>query len=235
MEQLGVFAKYWEPGSVKTRLAASIGEQAAADLYRLFLKSVLDRGRQEFSGRRVLAYSPPDQSSAFQALAGADWQLQAQAHGDLGARMSHYFQTAFASDYSKVVLLGSDSPNLPPGTIASAFRALDSATVVLGPSEDGGYYLIGMREFVPQVFCDIAWSTGRVYEQTTARLARDIRWQALTTWYDVDEAIDLQRLRSELANDDGRGSGVVQRICAAIDEALNRPDGGSEDRSNSSR
>ena len=220
MDQLGVFAKYWQPGTVKTRLAASIGHQSAADLYRLLLELVLDRATQEFSGKRILAFSPPDQKAAFDELVGAEWQLKAQSQGNLGARMSHFFECAFADNSSKVVLLGSDSPDLPAGTITNAFRALDVATVVLGPSEDGGYYLIGMREFVPQVFHDIDWSTGRVYKQTTARLTPDVNWQALPMWYDVDEVVDLRRLRTTLANDDVHHSDLFERLGDVIDKAL---------------
>jgi rSAM/selenodomain-associated transferase 1 len=220
MEQLGVFAKYWEAGSVKTRLAATVGDQAAGDLFCLFLEMVLRRAAQEFHGQRVLAYSPPERAAEFAELAGEKWLVRPQSSGDLGARMSHYFEAALSSGCDRVVLLGSDSPDLPRGTLAAAFQALESAPVVLGPSEDGGY-LIGMSEFIPQLFQDIAWSTGRVYQQTVDLLTSlDIRWRALGTWYDVDEVDDLKRLRHELRNIEDRTSTVTVRLRKKIDEVL---------------
>lgn len=203
MDQLGVFAKHWQPGKVKTRIAADVGNDHAAELYRMFLLRTL-RNLQSFEGKRVLAYSPVDRITAFEGLVQrGDWQLEAQADGDLGTRMSAYFRRAFESEAEKVALIGSDSPNLPPDRIHAAFRALDSSDLVLGPSDDGGYYLIGMRRFLPEVFESIEWSTGKVYSQTICAAQQcGIRCESLASWYDIDDIDDLERLLRALQNSD---------------------------------
>ena len=203
LNQLGVLAKYWQPGKTKTRLAASIGDSAAAMLSHLFLIATLRRV-DTFSGRRVLAYSPEERSEAFRQLVDQDWQLKPQSDGDLGQRMSAYFQDAFAGGADRVVLIGSDSPSLPVRRFEDAFHALDVHDLVLGPSEDGGYYLIGMRRYIPEVFESIDWSTGQVYEQTVnVAVGHCIDYASLPTWYDVDVYEDLLRLKLDLdANED---------------------------------
>jgi glycosyltransferase A (GT-A) superfamily protein (DUF2064 family) len=100
MDQLGMFAKYWEPGSVKTRLAAAIGDEAASSLYRRFVLTLLSR----FEGigqRRVLAYTPPERRAEFESLVADGWLLAAQGDGDLGQRMQHYFAEAFRQRQSR--------------------------------------------------------------------------------------------------------------------------------------
>jgi rSAM/selenodomain-associated transferase 1 len=202
-DQLGVFAKYWEPGKVKTRLATSLGAPVAAELYCYFLKAVIENCEHAFAGHRVLAYSPMEHRDAFSDLASDDWHLEPQSAGDLGQRMQHYFASAFESGCRSVVLVGSDSPNLPPAYIRSAFQRLESEHVVLGPSEDGGYYLIGARSELPDVFSDMSWSTGEVFAETVERLRHvGMSWHELPCWYDIDELADLVRLRKELAAQD---------------------------------
>ena len=204
MDQLGVFAKYWQPGKVKTRLAAAVGNDLAAELYRMFLVSTLKNVEQSFHGKRVLAYSPVDRIATFDELVeSSDWQLEAQSDGGLGTRMATYFRSAFENEAGKVVLIGSDSPNLPPDRFEAAFLALNSADVVLGPSEDGGYYLIGMRRFLPEVFDSIEWSTGKVYSQTVRTAQQHgISCESLSSWYDIDEVEDLERLLEALQQTD---------------------------------
>jgi rSAM/selenodomain-associated transferase 1 len=204
LEQLGVFAKYWEPGKVKTRLATSLGAPVAAELYYCFLAAVIENCERAFNGRRLLAYAPMERRGAFSVLAGVGWHLEPQAAGDLGQRMQQYFASAFARGCERVVLIGSDSPNLPPTFIRSAFQRLEHEQVVLGPSEDGGYYLIGARLELPDVFSDISWSTGEVFGQTVDRLRHaGMTWHELPGWYDVDDLADLMRLRSDLATQNG--------------------------------
>ena len=199
MRQLGIFAKYPQPGRVKTRLAATIGDEAACRLYRAFIETLLRRFAN-VGDRRVLAFSPPERRAEFEPLAGQSWQLAEQSAGDLGQRMRRYFEEALAGGASRVVLLGSDSPTLPVEYVQRAFNLLSDVPVVLGPSDDGGYYLIGVAERVPPIFDDIAWSSEAVFEQTARRLqslGRDFR--KLPPWYDVDDEQDLRRLKNELS------------------------------------
>jgi len=197
-----MFAKYWEPGAVKTRLAAHVGEQAAASLHQHFVATLISR-LAGHGDTRQLCYWPPAAENAFKQAAGSNWSLAVQSAGDLGARMEGFFQAAFNNGASRVVLVGSDSPSLPVSYIEQAFELLKDHPVVLGPAEDGGYYLIGASLATPPVFNDIAWSSGDVWRQTTARLeAAGIAYASLPAWYDVDLWPDLQRLLNDLQRND---------------------------------
>jgi uncharacterized protein len=195
---LGVFAKHWTPGAVKTRLAASVGPEAAARLARAFLDCTLERFRT-VGHDRVLAYWPPEQASAFAPYETRGWRLAPQSPGDLGARMKRYFDDAFARGAGRVVLIGADSPTLPVSYVEQAFAGPASNDVALGPTSDGGYYLVGAAGGTPPIFDGVAWSTPEVWRQTTARLAKArTPFAVLPEWYDVDEADDLRRLAREL-------------------------------------
>jgi rSAM/selenodomain-associated transferase 1 len=201
----GIFAKYWEPGKVKTRLAATLGHESASEIYRQFVSTVVQRFRG-CADSRVLCFTPEERSKAFSELAGADWIAKPQVTGALGTRMSSFFASCFQDGAERVVLAGSDSPTMPSEHIESAFRLLRETDVVLGPTEDGGYYLVGASRDVAAIFENIDWSTARVWEQTIARLDKfGLTYQSLPTWYDVDVLTDLKRLRDELLptrNDD---------------------------------
>lgn len=199
MKQFGIFAKYWQPGKVKTRLAASVGDAEASGLYRRFLDTTLRRFGNA-AQRRVLAYTPPERRSEFAALADDAWHLEPQAAGDLGRRMQRYFAEAFRSGAERVVLIGSDSPTLPLEYVTDAFDLLKTFPVVLGPADDGGYYLVGAAGAVPPIFAGVAWSTPLVWSQTQSRLqAAGIRCGVLPAWYDVDDLAGLRRMDGEFA------------------------------------
>lgn len=195
---LGVFAKYWEPGKVKTRLAAHVGVEVAASVYRSFLACLLERFRQTGESREV-AFAPDDARQQFEDLAnraGADWRLHQQGTGDLGARMKRFFER---NRRQPTLLIGSDSPTLPSRYLHDAASLLADYPVVFGPSEDGGYYLIGVNGSLPPVFSGVDWSTGQVWQQTVARLRdEEIPYAVLPTWYDIDSHDDLKQLRVEL-------------------------------------
>lgn len=198
MNCLGMFAKYWEPGRVKTRLAAEIGDDAAAAIYAAFVRSLLVRF-SDVAQRQLLCFTPDDRRGAFESIAGSTWQVVPQAAGGLGQRMNTYFDQAFAASANRVVLIGSDSPTMPREHVTRAFAALHEHDVVLGPTLDGGYYLVGAREHTPPIFEDVSWSTSDVWEQTVGRLeSARLSYQELPSWYDVDERADLVRLRDEL-------------------------------------
>ena len=194
-----MFAKHWQPGTVKTRLAASIGNEAAAALHRHFVQTLLDRF-QNIADRHILCFTPADSADSFRQLNLGCWTLEPQASGDLGSRMQHYFSAALAvPDSPRIVLIGSDSPDLPLEYLAEAFDKLYDVPVVLGPTDDGGYYLIGLSDKVPPIFDNIPWSTPEVWSQTVARLAdAKIPYHTLPQWYDVDDLTGLRRLHDTL-------------------------------------
>ncbi|MBW3598357.1 MAG: TIGR04282 family arsenosugar biosynthesis glycosyltransferase [Planctomycetes bacterium] len=198
MNVLGVFAKHWTPGAVKTRLAASIGNDAAARLYRAFVDCTLERFAAT-GDERVLAYWPPEQADAFQPYERLGWRTTPQSSGDLGERMRRFFEDALHNGAERAVLIGSDSPTLPVALVREAFEQLKSHEVVVGPSPDGGYYLVGIGGRIPPIFDDVTWSTSHVWTQTTSRLNdAGAPYAVLPEWYDVDDERDLQRLAHEL-------------------------------------
>ncbi len=193
MTELLLFAKFWEPGRVKTRLAQVIGEAAAAATYRLFVDACLKRLAATGESRTVVFW-PPEEREVFERVAiHQGWQCQPQAPGDLGDRM-HAAAEA-------VVLLGSDSPNLPVEYVRRAIELLQQADIVLGPAADGGYYLFATRLNRRELFEGVEWSSSRVLEQTLERihhLQPRPQWALLPAWYDVDEDADLRRLWADL-------------------------------------
>lgn len=221
---LGVFAKFWEPGAVKTRLAASIGAADAALLHRWFLVTVLHR-MNHLAGRKALVFSPPERREEFSEVCPELWSLQEQGEGNLGRRMRRFLQWAFAAGARHVVVLGSDSPSVPTAYVANAFEQLQNVPVVLGPSDDGGYYLVGVSSTNPEppIFEGISWGTSSVLQETVANLhGADIAYGRLPSWYDVDRLPDLRRLSDELTSATQRDAPlaaltpVVTEICERV-------------------
>lgn len=196
---LGLFAKWPQPGAVKTRLAAETSSEWAARVAAAFLQDTLDR-LAAFPARRILVFAPrAAATAAFTALAAGRFILTPQIEGTLGQRMAAFFQQHLRAGAGKVVLLGTDSPTLPLALVEQAFRELDRADLVLGPATDGGYYLIGCGSRLPPVFDGITWSGSGVLAETVARL-EDPTWTLalLPPWYDVDTLADWRMLRGHL-------------------------------------
>jgi uncharacterized protein len=213
---LGIFAKFWQPGAVKTRLGARVGNEIAASLHRHFVQTLLRR----FAGiadRHILCFTPAESAESFLQLDHSCWTLEPQASGDLGARMRHFF-LGLNSDPTptRTVLIGSDSPDLPLEILAEAFDKLRDFPVVLGPADDGGYYLIGLSQEPPPIFDHIPWSTAEVWPQTIARLeSLKIPYHALPGWYDVDDDIGLNKLLFNV-NLEGFGDSPLRELEDAI-------------------
>lgn len=217
---LGIFVKNWIPGEVKTRLAKSIGAQKAANIYQVFVETTLKRFA-DIQARKVLAFAPDNQDSKhlFSTMHD-DWQSGPQSPGDLGNRISAFFANQISKEAHKVVLIGSDSPNLPRQLVEQAFQYLDSHDVVLGPTPDGGYYLVGCKNSVPPIFRDIPWSTSDVWQTTIDRLEHHkIEYKQLDPWYDVDDWDDLQKLLSDL-NSQSQADPILNSLHPRITEIL---------------
>ncbi|MCU0587673.1 MAG: TIGR04282 family arsenosugar biosynthesis glycosyltransferase [Syntrophobacteraceae bacterium] len=191
-----VFVRYPEPGRVKTRLAAGVGDRAAARLYRAFVEDVLAVCRSTSHPLTVLV-SEPDALDNTRRWLGGDHAYGAQEGSGLGERMSMAFQRAFERGCGQAVLIGSDIPDLPADRIEESFEALGSADAVIGPSGDGGYYLIGFRSrgFRRAVFQGVAWSAPSVFWRTCGLLVENgLSFRILPPWDDVDTVDDLERL-----------------------------------------
>lgn len=188
MSTCGVlFAKNPQPGKVKTRLQTHCSSAEAAELYRAFVLDCATTLAESRSERKVVAYAPDGAGGAMQELlAEIDrFEMIAQPDLDLGGRMKQVAQWSFASGATRTVIVGSDSPSLPASYIDQALDILEERDVVLGPSTDGGYYLVGLRAGETEIFTGVEWSTGRVLEQTLDRLGAQ-SLGLLPPWYDVD-------------------------------------------------
>lgn len=198
-EQFGVLAKHWSPGLAKTRLASFCGDQKAAELHRVFLTATLRRFAT-IGDRRVLSFTPEERRADFEKVAGKKWTLLPQGSGDLGTRITDYFQEAFSVGSHRVLLVGADAPSLPTATVSAAFSALADHDLTFVPSDDGGYCLIGASRPVGPLMTNIDWGSTSVWAQTQEKIA-GLKWSAvvLPSWYDVDREKDLVRLVNELA------------------------------------
>ena len=196
-----VFVKAPRKGTVKTRLARDVGDETATRLYRGFVLDVLDLIRNDGAREVVICHAPPDASGEIREWLGPMNIYRPQSGGDLGQRMCAAFRKAFADGVDRALLMGTDLPDLPPEVVDSADAALRSADAVLGPSRDGGYYLIGFNRngFEPAVFREIPWSTDAVFRLTERILTRrGRRFRVLPVWRDVDDVADLRNLMDRL-------------------------------------
>jgi uncharacterized protein len=191
-----VFAKAPRPGEVKTRLIPLLGEKGAAALHARLVESTLATARAAAVGRIEL-YCTPDADDPFFRFYSERYgaALVPQAGGDLGARMLAAFNTTLAK-HTRALLIGSDCPALTAKYLQDAARALrDGCEAVVGPSEDGGYVLMGLSRTDPRLFDGIAWGGADVMTETGARLAvLGWRWRELETLWDVDRPQDYERL-----------------------------------------
>jgi len=193
-------AKLPRPGAVKTRLRDSLSDSQCADLYQAFLDDKVDSVCALGGAVPVLAFTPVDAEHVFADRYGSRVRLLPQRGADLGERLANVAERLFGHGYAGVVLLDSDTPNLPAAHLATAVSILaDSADLVLGPTHDGGYYLLGTRRFTPELFRGIAWSTSSVTGQTLAVARRlGLGVHVLPSWYDVDTPEDLARLSRDV-------------------------------------
>jgi rSAM/selenodomain-associated transferase 1 len=192
-----VLAKWPRAGRAKRRLGRMVGSNGATSLARAFLKDTLALSRRCGANQVVVAYAPPAARAAFARLAPAA-HLVAQPRGGFGTRLRSALDAGHAKG-KRVVLIGTDSPTLPAAIVRRGFARLERANCVLGPATDGGYYLIGARERLPDsLFVRMPWSSAAVAAETLRR-ARDavLRVALLPTWYDVDDEAGLARLTAD--------------------------------------
>lgn len=191
-----VFAKRPVPGRVKTRLSPPLSPGEAAELYRCMLEDVLAKTARLARLRKYLFYEGGVDAGRYFAGTVRGMTCLPQQGNDLGERMANAFRHVFAEGCEAAAVIGTDSPDLPLEFVREAFRLLESdqTATVLGPSEDGGYYLLGMREMYPELFRDILWSSANVLKESLRRAEHSgITVSLLPPWHDVDTAEDLRR------------------------------------------
>jgi rSAM/selenodomain-associated transferase 1 len=193
-ECLIIFTRYPEPGKTKTRLIPVLGAEGAATLQRKMTEDKLAEVEklQAFYPLSVEVHFAGGNEQLMQDWLGSSIIYRRQSEGDIGCRMASAFQASFQAGMNSVVLIGTDCPDLNAKLIAQAFQELEQHDLVLGPAQDGGYYLIGLHRLIPELFTGISWSTAEVLKQTQS-IAQKIELAVayLPLLSDIDRPEDL--------------------------------------------
>lgn len=202
---LAIMAKAPRMGTVKTRLCPPLRAPEAAELARCFVLDAVDRVRVVAGVEPILAYTPAEARSEFEAVAPG-FALIPQRGENLGERQGRLVEDVLALGHEAALVIGTDTPTLPRECLDEAVGLVMAPDVdlVLGPTEDGGYYLLGLRAPCPGLFEDMPWSTAAVLSRTLERARRlGLRVACVPTWFDVDTGADLERLGAGLEADPG--------------------------------
>jgi len=193
-----VFLKAPRPGFVKTRIAAKLDAESAAAIYQALVGMTLSRlaGRTDVE----LRFAPDDAGAEIGAWRRPGWRIQGQGEGDFGERLERAVVDAFSDGLEKVVLLGTDCPELIGADVDEAWTALEAHDVVIGPALDGGYWLLGLKRPIPELFRNMPWSTDRVSEMTILRSREaGLRVLELRRLRDVDTLEDWRAWQREVS------------------------------------
>jgi len=203
-----IFLRYPEPGRVKTRLARDIGNERAARVYKKMAEMVVENtAPRGVSYSTIVFYSPKESAPGVRewlrgSERGSVTRFLPQEGRTLGERIDSAFKTVFALGSRKAVIIGTDCPAVTNATIDTAFEALYDHDLVIGPAEDGGYYLLGLKAPRPALFSRIEWGGERVLEETLDRAVRDgLLTAQLETLPDIDTYDDLLKHGTELLGD----------------------------------
>ncbi len=210
-----VFAKAPIAGQVKTRLTGLLTPEEAKDLYICFLKDtfesleeLLEESEDEDHDNElslILCFTPADEIEAFEAADLNGCLMLAQSGKDLGERMKNCFDDLFGMGFKSVIIIGADTPTLPTEIMTEAFSILteEENAITIGPTVDGGYYLIGMNKAHPVLFESISWSSDQVMIQTSQRAETNgLTVSLLPEWFDVDSPDDLERLKVNIKTEE---------------------------------
>lgn len=184
-----VFVRNPELGRVKTRLAKTIGDQAALEIYEILSKHTA-KIISEIDSDKLIFYSDKIQENDIWTAINCKKQIQTK--GDLGEKMLDAFQYGFSLGYKKIIIIGSDLYSLRPKHIESAFEQLENYDVVIGPALDGGYYLLGLNSVIPEIFKQKQWSTSSILKDTLSDLKK-FNVNLLEPLNDIDTYEDLKK------------------------------------------
>ncbi|WP_317619325.1 TIGR04283 family arsenosugar biosynthesis glycosyltransferase [Laspinema sp. D2d] len=249
-DRLIIFTRLPYPGMTKTRLIPALGPTGAALLHRQLGEHTLATVREGLQQKILKPIAVEVQFTGgtleqMQGWLGEEWEYRPQSEGDLGDRLKLAAQEAFAAGCSRVVIIGTDCPDLDAGILLQAFESLNSHDLVLGPAMDGGYYLIGLSRFVPELFDGIAWGTGEVLAQTLAvASSKSLTVAQLPKFRDIDRPEDLAGLESRFSltpkqgslsiilpvlNEEARIGSTLAAVCGISEVEIIVVDGGSSD------
>ncbi|MDA8422574.1 MAG: TIGR04282 family arsenosugar biosynthesis glycosyltransferase [Nitrospiraceae bacterium] len=222
-----LFVKLPERGKVKSRLAHDLDDNTVLRLYECMVLDTIDVLNRAATPFRI-CFDPPDAIDLVQKWLGGGYSYLPQFGGDLGERMEQAFLRVFADGAAEAILIGSDIPGLADNLISDAFRSFATHDAVLGPAEDGGYYLVGFKKntFVPGIFRDMPWSTGAVFRKTVESMHRASRSvHVLPLCADLDTKEDLWKLlatRNERASAGARTRRFLDQYASSLERALTK-------------
>jgi uncharacterized protein len=218
-----LFLKYPEKGMVKNRLSKEIGASTAIDFYQCFVADILTMIK-ELGLPIVICYSPTNSEQKFKKWLGED-HLYIHAQGeDFGQKLKYCFQKAFTQGFHQVILLAGDNPDVPRAYLDEAIYSLRSNDVVIGPCEDGGYYLLGFTKtgFLSTIFDNIPWSTPQVFQKTLHILQKEKRIiHLLQKWYDIDIFEDLLKFYERNKDVSTESSKTMNAISIYLKKTMN--------------
>ena len=208
-----IFAKYPEPGKVKTRLASETGNEFAAEFYRICAEHIF-KEVQKTDAQRFLFLPATDDEALIKNWAGRDFIYNLQIGNSLGEKMVNAFEVVFSAGYNSAVIIGTDIPDISSAIIESSIKNLQSYDVVVSPSDDGGDSLLGMNKLFPFLFYDIEWSTSSVLPATIDKLDKhNIDYKIQAALHDVDNLNDLKRYLQQ-----GKSTDIHKNILSIMNE-----------------
>lgn len=209
-----LFVKSPEKGKVKSRLSQLIGENVTRNLYKTFVTDMLESVQCSPQYSIRIAFHPQNAKSNVVSWLGKQYSYLPQRGNGLGERMAHTFKQIFSEGVERALIIGSDIPDLPQPVVLKAFESLGTYDAVIGPSFDGGYYLIGFRNdtFSPEVFHGIAWGTDVVFSQTLDRFKKAQTVRIMPLWWDIDLPEDIEALLERSKNTSFENSRTISFI-----------------------
>lgn len=194
-----IMAKVPAAGKVKTRLEPVLSPEKCAELAGAFLQDAINKASKQ-KIQLIIAFFPFDEREYFNKFSRKNIIFTPQKGADLGEKMFNAFEFAFEQKIDSAVMIGTDSPTFPRDFIKKAFDFLKKTDAVLGKSEDGGYYLIGLNVLRKELFENVTWSCEKTFDQTARNIEKcGLKLSNLPEWFDVDVPEDLERLRKDLA------------------------------------
>jgi rSAM/selenodomain-associated transferase 1 len=169
-----IFTRYPEIGKTKTRLIPLLGAKGAADLHRTLTEQTVSmvKQQQQTAQIKITIHFSGGNHALMQNWLGTDLEYCPQSHGDLGQKMQQAVLRSFSQGASRVIIIGTDCPDLTGDILETAFQSLENVDIAIGPAQDGGYYLLGLRYPIPELFDHIDWGTERVLTQTQTHIAQ---------------------------------------------------------------
>ena len=215
---LVIMAKQPLVGRTKTRLVPFLTAEEATQIYEALLLDTIEMVLQLSSvADLAVAITPPESRAYFEAITPPGTPIHPVVGMDIGACLEQALGWLLAQGYRKALAINSDGPSLPVTVLQQAIIALEDADLVIGPSEDGGYYLVGMKQLHHEIFESIPWSSAEVLSQTLQRASElGVRLALTQTWYDIDTPADLLRLQAELLSSKGESLAYTRALLARL-------------------